>query len=125
MGRTRRLWYRLRGSHDRKAQATGDPTGDLGGGTTQAPIGRVTPAEPDLAAESYRKDTAREIWLDAYKKLEEDEGTKKMVLAYETVLSNQLNGESAPMSPAIRRVGHDFWLRTNCQTRLNPSGAKQ
>lgn len=99
MGRTRRLWYHLRGSHDTKAQAAGDTTSDLGGGIAQSPIDRMTIAEPDLATEQYRKDTAKDIWLDAYKKLEEDEGTKRMVQAYETLLSNQLHGESISISP--------------------------
>lgn len=99
MGRTRRLWYRLRGSNDAKAQAAGDATSDLGGGTAQSPIGIVTTPEPDLAIEQHGKETAKEIWLDAYKKLEEDEGTKKMVQAYELLLSNQLYGESTSISP--------------------------
>lgn len=99
MGRTRRLWYRLRGSNDTKAQAAGDATSDVGGGTAQSPDGRVTTAEPDLAIEQYEEETAKKIWLDAYKKLEEDEGTKKLVQAYEILLSNQLYGESTSISP--------------------------
>ncbi|KAI7781828.1 hypothetical protein LA080_014318 [Diaporthe eres] len=75
----------------------GDATGGSGGGTAQSPIGRVATAEPDLAADPDGKDTAKEIWLDAYKTLEEDEGTKKMVLAYETLLSNQLVGSNVQL----------------------------
>ncbi|KAG6357238.1 hypothetical protein INS49_015116 [Diaporthe citri] len=93
MGRTRRLWHLLRGSHDGKVQVAGDATGDSGGCTPQSPAVTTTAAGPDLATGRDDKDTAKEIWLDAYKKLEEDEKTKKMVMAYETVLSNQLDDE--------------------------------
>lgn len=108
MGRTRRLWYRLRGSNDTKAQADGHTTGDLGGGTAQSPIGIVTTAEPDLAVEQHRKETAKEIWLDAYKKLGEDEGTKKIVQAYEILLTNQLYGESTSISSRGKQATVNF-----------------
>lgn len=111
MSRTRRLWHRLRGSHDGKTQVAGVATGGSDGGTAQSPIGRVATAEPDLAAEPDGEDTAKEIWLDAYKKLEEDEGTKKMVLAYETILSNQLVGESMSLSSPGPRVDGKCLLR--------------
>lgn len=108
MGRTRRLWYRLRGSNDAKAQAAGDATSDLGGGTAQSSIGRVTTSQPDLATGQHGKETAKEIWLDAYKKLEDDEGTKKMVQAYEILLSNQLYGEPTSFSPEGEQATVNF-----------------
>lgn len=120
MGRTRRIWHRLWGSHDGIAGAAADATGDSNGCSVESPSTRVPTAEPDLATERVEKDIAKEIWLDAYKKLEEEEGTKKMVLAYETLLSNQLNGESETVSPLKQRV--DFnWADRGCEPRLDSS----
>lgn len=124
MGRTRRIWHRLWGSHDGTAGAAADATGDSNGCSVKSPATRVpTPEptpEPDLATEQVEKDIAKEIWLDAYKKLEEEEGTKKMVLAYETLLSNQLNGESETVSPPKQRVNFN-WADRGCEPRLNSS----
>lgn len=103
MGRTSRLWHRLRGSHDGKAQAAGDATSDSGGCSPRSPA-VPTAAEPHLATKRDDEGAAKEIWLDAYKKLEEDEETKKMVLAYETLLTTQLDGESTSLSPPCPRV---------------------
>ncbi|KAK7707682.1 hypothetical protein SLS63_013710 [Diaporthe eres] len=57
-----------------------------------------------LAGRVDNQDTAKGIWLAAYKKLQEEEGTKEMVKTYETLLSKQLDsklvqtGESTPSS---------------------------
>lgn len=64
-------------------------------------LAALTPYSPLIQPTATGREavgTAREIWLDAYKKLEEDEGTKKMVEAYETILSQQLDGKFGSIS---------------------------
>lgn len=93
MGKTRKLWERLRGDRDQAAQVSDDVTVDSGSSTHE--ISAVGTTEPDLTARQDKRETAEDIWLAAYKKLQEDEETRKMVEAYETLLSNQLDGESS------------------------------
>lgn len=91
MGKTRRFWQRLRGSRDEKEQVAGSTTGGSGGSTDHSPAVHSTISEPNLTVQLHNQDTAKEIWLAAYKKLQEEEGTKEMVKTYETLLSKQLD----------------------------------
>lgn len=93
MGKVRKLWKRLRGDRDETAQISNDVTVSLSSSSQEIPA--VGTTEPELTARQDERATAEEIWLAAYKKLEEEEETRKMVEAYETLLSNQLDGEWA------------------------------
>lgn len=92
MGKTRKLWEHLRGDRDQAAQVYDEVTVDSGGSSTHE-ISTVGTTEPDLTTRQDERQTAEDLWLAAYKKLQEEEETRKMVKAYETLLSNQLDGE--------------------------------
>lgn len=92
MAKTRKLWERLRGDRDQAAQVSDEVTVDSGGSSTHE-ISAVETTEPDLTARQDERQNAEDLWLAAYKKLQEEEETRKMVKAYETLLSNQLDGE--------------------------------
>jgi hypothetical protein len=55
------------------------------------PAVQTPTTEPDPATNQEESDTAKETWLDAYRKLREEGGTKKTVEAYKALLSLQLN----------------------------------
>lgn len=97
MGKVRRIWHRIWRGRDGSTEVASNMTGDSGCTTRQALDVKTTAAGASLAPGRGGKVTAKETWLDAYKKLEEEEGTKKIVEAYETILSDQLDGERATL----------------------------
>lgn len=90
MRRFRRLCHRLRISRKAKDLADCSTNGETGDRVQQAD--EAIAIEPILATERCGEDTAKAIWLDAYTKLQEEEGTRKMVEAYEIILMDQLDG---------------------------------
>lgn len=90
MRKFRRLCHRLRVSRKAKDPANCSANGEPGNRVPQAVEPTVT--EPILATEQCGEDTAKAIWLDAYRKLQEEGETKKMIETYEIILMNQLDG---------------------------------
>lgn len=93
MGRTRRLLQRLWGRRDKTDQVAGAATRNLSVILPESPDVGAKTSEPDLTVERDGKDTAKELWLAAYKKLEEEEGTKGLIEAYESLLCNRADGK--------------------------------
>lgn len=99
MRKASRLWRRLRGGRSDKTQVADDATGDSSNLNSDSqesalPVAVHSDAsDPLLAPERDDRDTAEAMWLDAYKKLEEGQETREMVIAYEKLLGQQLNGE--------------------------------
>lgn len=102
------LWHRLRGGHDVTAQLAGDVARGSGGDTHQLPAVGTSITGPDLDTEPGGKDTAKntakEIWIGAYKRLEDDDDTKEMVHAYEDLLNNQLDLDGEWAMASLHRV---------------------
>ncbi|KAJ0108404.1 hypothetical protein J7T55_005381 [Diaporthe amygdali] len=98
MRKASRLWRRLRGGRSDKTQVADDATGDSSNLNSDSqesalPVAVHSDAlDPLLAPERDDRDTAETMWLDAYKKLEEGQETREMVIAYEELLGQQLNG---------------------------------
>ncbi|KAK2596087.1 hypothetical protein N8I77_013594 [Diaporthe amygdali] len=98
MRKASRLWRRLRGGRSDKTQVADDATGDSSNLNSDSqesalPVAVHSDASnPLLAPERDDRDTAEAMWLDAYKKLEEGQETREMVIAYEELLGQQLHG---------------------------------